>query len=155
MLAITLTPDIVEQMTRALGAAGVRECGGVLMAEHIGHNHFAVRRITVQRTGSISRFIRDVRDAISGLRQFFKSTDKNYTRFNYLGEWHSHPLFRAEPSLTDHDSMRRIITDPDVGANFVVLLVVKLDESGALTGSAHTYLPDGAIHRSELLMEKE
>lgn len=154
MLAITLTRDIVEQMTRALSAAGVRECGGVLMAEHIGHNHFSVRRITVQRTGSIARFIREVRDAVSGLRQFFNSTGKDYIRFNYLGEWHSHPLFQAEPSSTDHDSMRRIIADPDTGANFAVLLVVKLDESGALIGSAHTYLPDGSIHRSELLMEK-
>ena len=155
MLSITLTHDIVDQMTRALASAGVRECGGVLMAEHVGYNHFAVRRITVQRTGSIASFIRELRDALAGLTRFFNSTGNDYTRFNYLGEWHSHPLFQAEPSSTDHDSMRRIVCDPHVGANFAVLLVVKLDDAGKLVGSAHTYLSDGQIHRSNLIMEKQ
>lgn len=154
MLSISLPPEIVAHLTRALAAAGTRECGGVLMAEHCGHNHFTVRRVTIQRDGSISRFFRELRGAVVGLQRFFKETGENYTRFNYLGEWHSHPLFAAEPSATDHASMRQIIDNPSVGANFVVLLVLKLNDMGRLTGSAHTYLPGGIAHRSTLLIEQ-
>jgi Prokaryotic homologs of the JAB domain len=54
----------------------------------------------------------------------------NFKRFNYLGEWHSHPSFLPEPSATDHKSMREMIEDPKLGANFVVLMVVKLNGAG-------------------------
>jgi hypothetical protein len=41
-----------------------------------------------------------------------------------------------------------IIRDPKVGANFVVLLIVKLAGEGQLIASAYTYLPDGTKSRS-------
>lgn len=134
--------------------AGRHECGGVLMGEHFGHNHFVVRDLTVQRVGSVARFIRGIREAMSAIRAFFAHTQDNFSRFNYLGEWHSHPLFTTEPSDTDHASMVEIASDPKVGANFVVLLIFRLGQYGALQGSAHTYLPDGRIWVSELDMEK-
>lgn len=124
------------------------------MAEHAGHNHFIVREVTVQRRGSIARFVREVRAALSGIRAFFDRTAHEYGKYNYLGEWHSHPSFVPEPSGTDHASMHEIINDPDVGATFVVLVIVKLDAHGRLVGTAHTYLPGGTVHRSDLLIEK-
>lgn len=154
MLSISLPPDIVTQLMHALAAADTRECGGVLMAEHSGHNSFVIRHVTVQSAGSITRFFRELKGAVASLRQFFRKTGEDYSRFNYLGEWHSHPLFTVEPSTVDHASMRQIVQDPSVGANFVVLLVLKLDNTGQLTGSAHTYLPDGSHHRSHLFFDK-
>ena len=76
----------------------------------------------------------------------------NFARFNYLGEWHSHPLFTVQASPQDHATMRGLAMDPKVGANFVVLLVFRLIGS-RLEGSAHTYLPDGTIHPSQLELE--
>lgn len=154
MLTISLPSDVVRRLTQALHASGERECGGVLMAEHCGHNQFVVRQVTIQRAGSIISFLREVGDAVRHLREFFSTTNENYVRFNYLGEWHSHPLFLPEPSTLDHASMRQIVQDPKVGANFVVLLVLKLDSAGKLVGSAHTYLQDGAVYRSNLLIER-
>jgi hypothetical protein len=46
-----------------------------------------------------------------------------------------------------------IVTNPSVGANFVVLLIFKLTSHGTLDGSAHAYLPDGSVLQSELLLE--
>lgn len=150
LMKITVPPDIQQRLLQALTKAGDRECGGVLMGEHVGHNHFAVCNITIQDTGSLAFFLRELRGAVSALRTFFISTKNDYVRFNYLGEWHSHPLFSPMPSSTDHDSMRQIITDRDVGANFVVLLIFRLSDHGTLEGSAHTYLPDGSVLPSEL-----
>lgn len=55
--------------------------------------------------------------------------------------------------------MLEIVQDNSLGANFAVLLILKLDSVGQLVGTANTYLPDGrkvnstinfgATHRSE------
>lgn len=129
--------------------AGSYECGGVLMAEHVGVNHFVVRELTVQRPGGIASFVRSLTNAVRAIQAFCYVTGNNFTRFNYLGEWHSHTLFSVQPSATDHATMRELAMDKQVGANFAVLLIFRLAD-GALVGSAHTYLPDGAIHQSEL-----
>jgi len=120
------------------------------MAEHVGHNEFEVKDLTIHRRGTVFNFVRAVEDAIGRLRAFFERAQHDYTRFNYIGEWHSHPSFAPFPSHRDDDSMKEIIQDPEVGANFVVLLIVKLEGQGELVASLHTYLPDGTKHTSVL-----
>jgi len=142
-LNLILPPDVVNTLSVALQKAGRNEIGGILMAQHVGLNEFKVTEITVHRRGGISSFLRRIEDAIGNLRLFFHRTDHDYQRFNYLGEWHSHPLFDPTPSTMDDMSMREIVQDTSVGANFAVLLIVKLNASGQLIGTAHTYLPDG------------
>lgn len=46
--------------------------------------------------------------------------------------------------------MVAIVQDPKVGANFVILLIAKLDGKRELLATVHTYLPDGSKHRSVL-----
>ncbi len=153
MLTVSLAPDIQHTLVQALGDAGTNECGGVLMGEHVGHNHFAVRKLTVQGGGRFASFVRGTRQAIRALGSFFKQSGHDYARFNYLGEWHSHPSFSVQPSGTDHRSMLEIVTNPTVGANFVVLLIFRLADKGQLVGSAHTYLSDGSYAASTLVLE--
>ena len=153
MLTLVLPPDIVDRIIAALKEAGRREVGGILMAEHVGPNTFRVREITVHRRGAIASFVRRIGEAMPGLRAFFKSTGHDYRRFNYLGEWHSHPLFAPLPSQTDDESMCDIVTDPAVGAQFATLLIVKLDQGDQLVASAHTYLADGDKSRSVIRLE--
>lgn len=150
MLTLILPPDIQAKLHAALRSAGKREIGGVLMAEHVGPNRFEVMDITVHKRGTIASFVRRIEDALGRLQVFFSSTGNQYSKFNYIGEWHSHPMFAAEPSRTDDISMHQIADDPKVGANFVVLLIVKLDSSGALVAVVHTYLPRDVKHRSSV-----
>lgn len=150
MLTLVLPPEIVKKLTEALYKGGRWEVGGILMAEHVGTDRFVVKDITIQRRGAFAFFMRRVEDMLSRLRTFFERTDHNYTRFNYIGEWHSHPSFEPEPSPQDDRSMHDILNDSKVGANFVILLIVKLNASGELVGTVHTYLPGGHKHRSLL-----
>ena len=152
MLTVTVPPEVQVKLRVALVRAGRSECGGVLMGEHMGENQFTVRELSVQASGSFARFMRDIRSATKALKLFFKR-EGDHRRFNYLGEWHSHPSFSTQPSATDHDSMVQIATDPKVGANFVVLLIFRLTTAEELEGSAHTYLPDGTIASSTLVLE--
>lgn len=152
MLRVTVPPDIQAKLHGALRKAGDRECGGVIMGEHVDWNHFVVRGLHVQRSGTIASFMRSVVGATQAIKAFCASKGNDFRRFNYLGEWHSHPLFTVQPSSRDHSTMCELATDSQVGANFVVLLIFRLNGL-TLEGSAHTYLPDGSFHLSELDLE--
>ena len=153
MLTLVLPVEIQETLLAALRRAGDREVGGVLMAAHVGHNRFDVVEITVHRRGAVASFVRRIEDAIGRLRAFFSRTGNDYTKFNYIGEWHSHPLFAPEPSRKDDSSMSEIVDDPSVGANFVVLLIVKLGPSGNLLSTLHTYLPGGVKQTAAICLQ--
>jgi proteasome lid subunit RPN8/RPN11 len=153
-MRLILPREIRRQFEAALREAGRREIGGILMAEHVGENAFCVRSVTIQRRGgSVAAFLRAVEAFLGPLRNFFRQTDYNYTRFNYVGEWHSHPSFVPTPSDTDHRTMLSIINDPQVGAFFVVLLIVKLEESGEFVGTVTVYQPNAPAFRGELILE--
>lgn len=144
MLTLILPIEQAEILRTALINAGIREIGGVLMGEHVGTNEFVVRELSVHRRGSFASFLRRIEDALGQMRAFFKRTGHDYRRYNYIGEWHSHPSFAPFPSSTDDASMLDIVQDARVGANFVVLLIAKLGSEQELVATAHVYLPDGS-----------
>ena len=154
VLKLNLIPEVAEEIKVALRKSGDHEIGGILMGEHIGLDEFKVTKITVQKRGAISSFMRLIEDALVKLNVFFKQSENNYSRFNYIGEWHSHPLFSPYPSSKDDDSMMEIIMDEKVGANFAVLIIVKLVPVQWLIGTAHTYLPGGMKSQSQLVFEE-
>ena len=154
MLKLVLPSSVSHQIEQALIKAGRREIGGLLMAEHLGTNEFAVREVTIHRQGTFASFVRHIHEVWFKLSRFFDQTHHDYARFNYIGEWHSHPSFDPFPSRQDHRTMEEIVTDRTVGANFVVLLVVKLGAEQELVGSVHTYFPNRAAVRSELQIER-
>jgi proteasome lid subunit RPN8/RPN11 len=154
LLTLILPPEQYELLLVALQKAGRREVGGILMGEHAGPNLFIVRELTVHRRGAFASFVRRIEDAIGSLRAFFRQTGHDYARFNYLGEWHSHPSFSPYPSGKDDLSMLQIVQDETVGANFAVLLILKLSPEGELVSTAHTYLPDGVRMPSVVRVER-
>jgi proteasome lid subunit RPN8/RPN11 len=107
------------------------------MGEHVRDETFRVVEISVQRSGgSQGCFIRNPTDHQAQLREFFARTSEDYRRFNYLGEWHSHPSFAAAPSITDIQTMQSIVSDPAVGVNFLALLIVKLSREKKFEATA-------------------
>lgn len=151
-MELILPPDIIRKLNEALSKAGTREIGGILMGEHIAENQFQVSDITVQHYGgSFATFLRVVQEVVGPLRRFFQVTNHDYTRYNYLGEWHSHPSFSLTPSSTDRSTMHGILKDPRVGANFVVLLIVRLADSKLITGAVTVYQHGGVEYAGQLV----
>lgn len=112
------------------------------MGEHLGPDTFRVTDITIQRHGgTFAAFVRIVSEIMAPLRAFFDSTKHDYARFNYMGEWHSHHSFALTPSGPDHKTMLEMIEDPQLGARFLVLLLVKLDLDGQFQGALTVYRP--------------
>lgn len=142
-MELRLPIELAKKLTEALTQAGTQEIGGILMGEHISENVFRVQEITIQRhSGGFASFLRFVQDIIAPLRRFFQTTNHDYTRFNYLGEWHSHPSFVPTPSSTDQQTMHDLVNDEQVGANFAVLLIVKLGAERQLEGTVTVFQPN-------------
>ena len=143
-MRLLLPQEILERLQRELRRGGRREIGGLLMGEHVTDNVFRVVDLTVQRSGgTVSCFVRDPADHQSQLDAFFERHGQEFRRFNYLGEWHSHPLFKPQPSETDVTTMRSIVNDAAVGANFLVLMIVRIGWRGQLQLSASAFVAYG------------
>jgi [CysO sulfur-carrier protein]-S-L-cysteine hydrolase len=152
---LLLPPEITSQLAAALAQAGLREIGGILMGEHVGPDRFRVREVTVQRRGgTFAEFVRIVSEILAPLRAFFDTTQHNYQRFNYMGEWHSHHSFELRPSGRDHATMCEMVTDPKLGAHFVVLLLVKLGADGELQGAVTVYQPNRNPYGGSVAQER-
>ncbi len=141
-MQLLVTPEILKRLRRELRRAGGREIGGLLMGEHVRDEVFRVVDISVQRVGgSEACFIRDPASHKAQLDEFFTRTAGDYSRFNYLGEWHSHPSFEAVPSSTDVRTMQSLVSDPTVGVNFLVLLVARLSGRKQIEATATAFRP--------------
>ena len=110
------------------------------MGEHVRADAFRVVDISVQRTGgSSASFVRDPASHDAQLKSFFARTGADFSRFNYLGEWHSHPAFEPVPSSVDIVTMQSLVENAAVGVNFLVLLVVKLADRKTIECSAAAF----------------
>ena len=138
----------------ALYRAGRQEIGGILMGEHVAEGIYRIQDATVQgQVGTFASFVRLAKEVVVPLHRFFRKTHHDYRRFNYLGEWHSHPSFLPRPSTRDSETMWEMLQEAETGANFAVLLVVRLSEAHQVEGTATVYVPEHVSFEAELLRE--
>jgi proteasome lid subunit RPN8/RPN11 len=131
------------------------EIGGLLFGEHLSDDTFRIADFTVQRTGGTRvHFVRNPEQHASQLASFFDRSGRDYTRFNYLGEWHSHPSFPPTPSSLDLIEMSRLIKNGAVGASFLVLLIVRLRLFGLLVGTASLFVRNHGQMPVELVWDR-
>lgn len=125
-MELVLPSSICSRLKRLMLFAGNREIGGILMGEEVGEERFRIVDFSVDtKTGSSAHFVRDAQHHKQELEAFFERTGKDYSRFNYLGEWHTHPQFSVQPSSQDIHSMQDLV-DESRGVNFAVLLIARL-----------------------------
>lgn len=135
-MRLRLPPDQASLLREALRRAGTREIGGQIFGEQLAPSDFLASEITFQsRPGTFARFVVDLIEAARDAVRFFDRTDHRYTRFNYIGEWHSHPSFDVRPSTTDVSAMRALVSDPDFKGNFGVLMITRLDRNDLTIGA--------------------
>jgi len=142
-----LEKTTVESWAKALKKAGGREIGGVLFGEHLGGTDFRLIEATLQMTrGSAASFSRDGGSARRELKRLTRRYG-NPSRFNYLGEWHSHPCAPVTPSLVDEHTMFQLLSQDKTGLNFLLLIINRLEPDGTVTLAAQACLKSG--HRRD------
>ena len=135
-MKVHLPSNQTEKLARALARAGTSEIGGQLFGEQLAPSTFRVTDLTIQRRpGTFARFVVDLVDAGRAAVAFFQRTEHDYSRHNYIGEWHSHPSFAVQPSATDVGTMRQLVGSEDFNGSFAVLMIVRLDGPALSTGA--------------------
>lgn len=142
-MRLRLPNDQTVVLRDALRRAGGKEVGGQIFGEQLAPSDFVATELTFQkRPGSLARFVVDLIQAARDAIRFFDRTEHRYARFNYIGEWHSHPSFEVRPSDVDLTAMRRLVRDPSFRGRFAVLMITRLD-SDRLTCGAWLFDPAG------------
>jgi len=141
-MRLAIPPDQTARLRAALKKAGPREIGGQLFGEQRAPSDFEVTELTTQPRGTFARFMVDLVQAARDALAFFERTERRYTRFNYIGEWHSHPSFAVQPSTLDVAAMQQLVGDPTFKGNFAVLMITRLDAE-QLTCGAWVFDPAG------------
>lgn len=145
----------IERWASHLKGAGRKEIGGVLFGEQIAEGDFRIVEATRQRFfgGTATTFKRRGGAARKDILDLHKKFGGDSERFNYLGEWHSHPCAPAMPSLQDEVTMYELLADQGDAVNFLVLIIVKLDAEARLHICARTYLASGHKLNCEIEIE--
>jgi [CysO sulfur-carrier protein]-S-L-cysteine hydrolase len=126
-MKIERAAEIEPRLRAALRQAGQREIGGLLMAEQLSPAHFRILDFSLDSfSGSHTHFRREPALHQKALSEFFERTGRDFQRFNYLGEWHSHPSFVVLPSGEDIEAMTEIVEGGNSAITFAVLLIVRL-----------------------------
>ena len=143
-MRLRLPNDQLDLLRDALRRAGTNEIGGQIFGEQLAPSDFLASELTFQkRPGTFARFVVDLMQAARDAVRFFDRTKHRYSRFNYIGEWHSHPSFEVRPSDVDVSSMRRLVSDPSFQGRFAVLMITRLD-GDHLTSAAWLFDPNFA-----------
>ncbi|MCT4372029.1 Mov34/MPN/PAD-1 family protein [Yangia mangrovi] len=139
-MQLQLPTDVLQRMRHHLFMSGSREIGGILMGEEIGDQVFQIVDFSVDTSrGTRAQFVRDADHHDEALSAFFERTGSEYGRFNYLGEWHSHPSFNVDPSLQDVRAMQDLV-DGSGGVDFAVLFISRLRWYWRFECSAHLFV---------------
>jgi len=150
-MQVEVADDVLSKVRRALRCAGRREIGGVIMAEQIEPGHFRIVDLSIDKeTGGRAHFVRSPKAHREALDAFFERTGNEYSRFNYLGEWHSHPGFPVAPSTQDMSSMLKLVQG-ERSIDFAVLLIVRLHWWRKITASCTLFRRDSAPSPVEIL----
>lgn len=156
-MQILLPVDVARRLVKMLRRRGLTEIGGVLMGEHVSAEEFRIVDFTVQHAkGTFASFLRLPQMHVRSLERFFRRTGDDYHKFNYLGEWHSHPAFSTRPSGSDLMAMHALVNDAGTGATFAVLMIVRLDQGTTLQAGTYLFLPNSlAVHVIPAVLESD
>lgn len=124
-MKIEITKEVRSRMLVSLKRARRREIGGILMAEQVSPGFFRIVDFSLdEKSGSTTQFFRHSELHQNALDSFFLRTGNDFARYNYIGEWHSHPNHHHAPSRIDILSMLDLIKE-EGDIPFAILLIVK------------------------------
>ena len=154
-MQIVLPNSVLKKLRLHILKAGKREIGGMLMGEDLGEQAFRIVDFSVDvKRGTTSSFFRDSNEHDLALQRFYEKTGSDYKRFNYLGEWHTHPSFSVDPSINDISAMQGIVNGGE-NVDFAFLFISKLRWFWLFECSAYLFIQGHKPIQVEVIIEEK
>ena len=156
-MRLRISSELIEQWRADLSRAGAREIGGVLFGEQLAEGDFRIVKAMRQRFpgGTATSFHRHGSSARRQILALHKKFGSDPERFNYLGEWHSHPNAPVWPSRQDEVTMYKLLADQGESVNFLILMILRLDDQRRVQIGAMTFLSSGHTIGCEIEVEND
>ncbi|MEW8288094.1 MAG: Mov34/MPN/PAD-1 family protein [Candidatus Thiodiazotropha endolucinida] len=151
-MKLRIGKSLIKRWKVDLVEAGNYEIGGILFGEQVDDSEFILLDITTQKNSRFcDSFVRDADEARRSICKFNEKYNHSYSKYNYLGEWHSHPNFTVLPSTKDKATMRMLLQHPDNKANFLLLIIIRINKLHSLEIGAKAYLSSGHVRDCSVL----
>lgn len=128
-MKIIVREEIANKLYKILKKAGSKEIKGACFAKFIENETYEIEEIYVSPIIGNSEFSNLIIDLKYKKfeNQYFKKKLFDYENHNYIGDWHSHPLFDCRPSNYDIDELKEEVDKSN--ANFLIQLIIKIENN--------------------------
>jgi proteasome lid subunit RPN8/RPN11 len=125
------------------------ETKGALFAEDLGNDTFKIDGVYLEPKPGTTTFVKLYinQEYVSFQKNYHKFRKNNFSKYNYIGDWHSHPLFECLPSSYDVSEVEEDIKKSN--AIFLVQLILKVLK-GRLVGNAFYYTRETSAKKIKL-----
>jgi proteasome lid subunit RPN8/RPN11 len=125
------------------------ETKGALFAEDLGNDTFKIDEVYLEPKPGTTTFVKLYinQEYLSFQKNYHKFRKNNFSKYNYIGDWHSHPLFECLPSSYDVSEVEEDIKKSN--AIFLVQIILKVLK-GRLVGNAFYYTRETSAKKVKL-----
>lgn len=153
-MKIIVPKEIANKIFIAMNKAGIKETKGALFARFISRNCYEIEDVFISKVKGTNVFSNLIVNYSYRKfeKQYFKNHNYDYRNHNYIGDWHSHPLFECNPSNYDVDEAFDELNNSN--ANFLIQLIVKINNH-MLVGNCFLYKRGNIKEKCELAIEQD
>ena len=153
-MKIIVPKEITNKILKAVLKGGTRETKGALFAKYVSFNCYEIEDVYISKVKGTNVFSNLIVNFSYRKfeKQYYKKHDMDYENHNYIGDWHSHPLFACNPSGYDVGEAFDELNNSN--ANFLIQLIVKACND-KLVGNCFVYKRDGTKQKCELIINYE
>jgi integrative and conjugative element protein (TIGR02256 family) len=149
-LRVVIAEEVIEEMV-AISNDRDSETGGVLIGRYAEDGRVAYVELASPPPGDSSAGLDWFERGQNGLRELLREQWNLPQRRFYVGEWHFHPIGRAEPSFQDRQQMATIAQDSNYHCERPLLIIAS--PSTLQRRTARVFVPNDQRELQEFKQE--
>lgn len=151
-MRIIVPQEMANKIYDALKNSSPNEIKGALFAERLFDGCFQIDDVYISKKQGTHIFSNLINNATYKKfeKNYFKKHKYDFINHNYIGDWHSHPLFECVPSEYDKKEIEDELSKSN--ALFLIQLIVK-EKNNRLVGRCYYCSKTTELAECELLIE--
>ncbi len=153
-MEIIIPKEITLRLIKQISKYSPLETKGALFAEDLGNDTFKIDEVYLEPKPGTTTFVKLYinHEYVTFQKNYHKLRNNNFSKYNYIGDWHSHPLFECYPSSYDVSEVEKDMKQSN--AIFLVQLILKVF-NGKLVGNAFYYSHEKSAKRIKLTIQNK